>query len=505
MRFLPKSRVGRTFLGLFTALVASVAVCAILLFLRWPFTKAKIVRELEEVSASKVDVQSFRATYFPRPGCVAGGLVFHHKQDIGQPFIAIASLRIESGMAGLFSEHIARVTAQGMHVTIAHGMQETFPEAKASKIVIQDLIADDSLLEFSPADPTRQPLTFLVHQFHLQNVGTQNQTSFNVAVSNPLPPGKITAHGRLGPWNQRREQTPVSGEYEFSNADLGAFHGIAGKLSSGGKFSGVLGRIEVSGDTDVTDFEVASSTNRTELRTEFSALVNMRNGDVDLHRVLAHFRQTVLLAVGRIAAQPEKGRTAEISLFCKNGRVQDLLRLFTKSGRVPMSGVLSFSAQASIPNGKQTFLKKVQLTGNFGVVAGEFDKPETQHSVDHLSAGARGEKNPEDSDVVLSDLKGHADLRQGVATLSQLTFSVPGAVADMHGTYNVITERVDLHGDLTTRKSIANTSSGLKSVALRVLSPFFKKNHSEQAPVKITGSYSHPSFGLDLAGKKNGH
>ena len=28
-------------------------------------------------------------------------------------------------------------------------------------------------------------------------------------------------------------------------------------------------------------------------------------------------------------------------------------------------------------------------------------------------------------------------------------------------------------------------------VALRVLSPFFKKNHSEQAPLKITGLYSH--------------
>src|SRR5206468_2348139 len=161
-----------------------------------------------------------------------------------------------------------------------------------------------------------------------------------------------------------REQTPISGEYRFSNADLGVFHGIGGKLSSDGKFSGLLGRIEVSGETDVPDFEVASSTNHTELKTEFSALVNTRNGDVDLHRVLAHFRQTVLLAVGRIAARPEKGRTAEISFFCKNGRIQDFLRLFTKSGRVPMSGVLSFSAQASIPSGKQTFLKKVRLVGN---------------------------------------------------------------------------------------------------------------------------------------------
>jgi hypothetical protein len=36
-----------------------------------------------------------------------------------------------------------------------------------------------------------------------------------------------------------------------------------------------------------------------------------------------------------------------------------------------------------------------------------------------------------------------------------------------------------------------------------VLNPFFKrKPKGSEAPVKITGTYEHPSFGLDLQGKK---
>ena len=120
-----------------------------------------------------------------------------------------------------------------------------------------------------------------------------------------------------------------------------------------------------------------------------------------------------------------------------------------------------------------------------------------------MSAGARGEKEPQDSGLVLSDLKGRAVLQQGVARLSDLSFGVPGALAQMHGTYNVISQQVDLHGDLITQKSIANTTSGWKSAVLRVLTPFFKKKHSEKAPVKITGTYRHPSFGLDIGGGKS--
>jgi hypothetical protein len=40
----------------------------------------------------------------------------------------------------------------------------------------------------------------------------------------------------------------------------------------------------------------------------------------------------------------------------------------------------------------------------------------------------------------------------------------------------------------------------MKALILKVLDPFFKKKHGGYAmPVKITGTYEHPSFGLDLS------
>jgi hypothetical protein len=40
----------------------------------------------------------------------------------------------------------------------------------------------------------------------------------------------------------------------------------------------------------------------------------------------------------------------------------------------------------------------------------------------------------------------------------------------------------------------------MKALILKVLDPFFKKKHAGyMMPVKITGTYEHPSFGLDLS------
>lgn len=69
----------------------------------------------------------------------------------------------------------------------------------------------------------------------------------------------------------------------------------------------------------------------------------------------------------------------------------------------------------------------------------------------------------------------------------------------MDGTYNLITERIDLHGLLRTDSELANTTHGPKALFLKVLDRFFKKKHAGYvAPVKITGTCGHPSFGLVL-------
>jgi hypothetical protein len=105
---------------------------------------------------------------------------------------------------------------------------------------------------------------------------------------------------------------------------------------------------------------------------------------------------------------------------------------------------------------------------------------------------------------VLSDLKGHVLLRDGTARLSNLSFSVPGALAQMQGTYDLITEQIDLRGTLKTDSEPSDTTHGMKALMLKVLDPFFKKKHTGYAmPVKITGTYEHPEFGLDLGEPRN--
>ena len=80
--------------------------------------------------------------------------------------------------------------------------------------------------------------------------------------------------------------------------------------------------------------------------------------------------------VAGTSGQP--GKTTSVELAAKDGRIQDLLLLFARSDRAPMSGTVSFHARVSIPPGKRAFLEKVELQGDFGIEAGSFTKFETQ-------------------------------------------------------------------------------------------------------------------------------
>jgi hypothetical protein len=330
-------------------------------------------------------------------------------------------------------------------------------------------------------------------------------------LTNPEPPGEISASGEFGPWNARDfGKTPLGGAYQFQRADLGVFKGIRGELFSRGRFTGILEQIGVRGDTDTPDFQVKTSTHAVDLRTRFQAFVKGKNGDTQLQEVESHFWNTTVQSHGSVArGAGQKGKEAVIHMASSAGRIQDLLRLFIKSPRAPMDGVVSFRATATIPPGKTPFLKKVTLTGDFGIDEGNF-KPRTQEKVNKLSAGARGEKGEEkdgaDLQTVLTNLKGHVELSNGIAKFSQLSFTMPGASARLDGSYNVITERIDLHGMLRTDAELANTVHGPKALFLKVLDRFFKKKPAGYiAPVKITGTYDHPSFGLDLSGKRQHH
>jgi AsmA-like C-terminal region len=285
-------------------------------------------------------------------------------------------------------------------------------------------------------------------------------------------------------------------------ADLSVFGGIAGTLSSDDRFDGVLRHIDLQGTTDTPDFEVRRSNHTVHLTTRFHAIVNGTNGDVLLQRVDASYLKTTVVTVGSIAGRPgEKGKTASLNMTVRNGWIQDVLRLFVKDARPPMSGVTSFSAHVTIPPQKRPFLEKVELRADFGIGDGEF-KPGTQDSVNKLSARARGEKNVTADDVI-SNLKGHVVLRHRVATFSNIAFNIPGALGQMHGTYNLLNERVDFHGTLKTDAKLSETTSGLKSVLLRPFDSFFKrKPKGAVIPVEITGTYHDAHFGIELPPNK---
>ena len=100
-------------------------------------------------------------------------------------------------------------------------------------------------------------------------------------------------------------------------------------------------------------------------------------------------------------------------------------------------------------------------------------------------------------------MKGEVELSNGVAQFSDLHFGVPGARAHLHGTYNVVNYRINLHGNMKVDTKISKTSSGAKALLLKLLDPLFrKKKKGEIVPVHILGTYEKPQFGLDLSNDK---
>jgi AsmA-like C-terminal region len=469
-----------------------------------PFTETAVLQDLREVSGSQVEVRAFHRT-FPFPGCVLDGVIFRHGPSQAKPLITIERMTVRGSYLGVLSTRVERIIAEGMHVSIpAFGTGEAF-HTTPSTITVGEIIANGATVEFAYHEPDKKPLRFDVHEATLRNVGPKGAISYRLKVHNPEPPGEVAVEGKFGAWSRGDAgKTPISGEYTFEQADLSVYKGIAGILSSKGKFSGTLGHIDISGTTDTPDFEVRMGRHPMRLTTQFSAYVDATHGDTFLKQVTADFWKTHVIAAGSIARSSNgKGKPALIDFRSNDARIEDLLRLFVKAERAPMSGYVTLRARAEVPPADEEFLKKLKLRGSFGIEAGTFSKPSTQEGVNKLSAGARGEKDPVDPETVLTDLTGQVDATEGIATFTDLSFSVPGAVARMHGTYNLLDHKIDLHGQMQVDSKISNTESGAKALLLKMMEPFFKKKKKgEIVPVRISGTYEHPSFGLDLNDKK---
>jgi hypothetical protein len=253
-----RARSGRIGLLLLIPAVAAFGVAISLAIKYWPFEEKPVIEDLQEVSDSQVRVQAFRRTYFPHPGCVLDGVVFVHGTN-AKPLIRIDRLTIQGTYLGIFAHRVSLIDAERMQISIpAFGTAESF-HAQRSTIEIGEIIANGTTLEFASRDPHKPPIRFDIHEASLRDVGGTGPLTYHLKVNNPDPPGEVTASGKFGIWNDNDPgETPVSGEYNFEKADLGVYGGIAGTLSSTGKFEGKLRHIDISGTTDVPNFEVTS-------------------------------------------------------------------------------------------------------------------------------------------------------------------------------------------------------------------------------------------------------
>jgi hypothetical protein len=496
-------------------ILLAVGIAVALLVRYWPFHQKDIVETLQEmVPGTKVTVARFRSTYFLHPGCIAEGVVFIREASPSgsPPLVTVQKLLIQARYADLFLRpgYVSRIVIGGLHIqvpprgsSIASQSSSSPADTSSRKTVVGEISSDDALLEVGRRnDP---PLRFEIHGIQLYSAGVDKVMSYSVQLRNALPPGEIRSTGKIGPWNAHDlGQIPVSGSYKFDQADLGVFSGIGGILSSTGKFDGRLGQIEVNGDTETPAFVVKTKGLPFPLKSRFQAQVDGTNGDVKLTRVSVLLQDTPIEVQGGIIGKPSMpGKTTTLDLIADRGSIQDVLRPFVKTPVPPMAGPMNFRAHVVLFQGDRPFLKRVSLVGDFSIARGRFTKAETQQNVNQLSENSRGMKNNKgDSPMVESNLKGHVNLSEGVAKFSSLFFDIPGASAQMKGTFDVSSKKVDFHGTLKTDAELSKETHGIKALLLKPLDPIFKrKHHGAVVPVEMTGTYSQPHFGLEVLPK----
>lgn len=490
--------------------VLSILGCGLIVLgcftaVHWPYRYREIHPLLVEVFGSQVKVTNYHRVYLPHPGFVATGLIVTRASAPNQPPLGtVETLYVQGRWRDLLMlrRRVHLVEMTGVHIVIppkgSRASQEDFPAGSASgfsgpSTAIELLRLHNSVLEVQYDDG--KSLRFAVRELKLANLQKDHPVGYVLDMENPMPAGHIAARGTFGPLNANDVgATPVSGQFTFNQvklSDLGELHGT---LASTGRFNGSLRSIQASAVSITPDFAVADG-QPTPVRGSVQCTVNGTNGDVFLNAIEVTNGHSTIHAHGQVAGSP---KIANLDIAVDRGRAEELLRPFIHE-RVPVIGVATLYSHAWVGPVGKPFLQRLRVEGRFDMPAAQAADPNVEHNLSAFSAreqkkspGNKGGADPASNDV-LSSLQGPATIRNGVIATSGLLFQIPGAHVRLTGTFNLENEAAHLAGTLKMDESISHATTGWKSVLLKPLSPFFKRNRhpGSQIPIAVVGTPGH--------------
>lgn len=387
--------------------------------------------------------------------------------------------------------------------------------------VVERVVCKQAELLLETDKPGKLPLSFEIQELQLMHLAVGKPMEFTAVLTNAKPKGLIQTQGSFGPWVvDDPGHSAVNGKYQFANANLGEFNGIAGTLSSTGTYDGTLRNMAVTGTANVPDFALAKFGTPMELDTTFHAHVDGTDGDTYLNQVDAVLGKSKFHLEGKIvrvrvdankkeipATLPTTpvttvvGHTIDMKVDVPAGRVEDFLKLVSKNGTPVMTGTVQARAVLGISPGKQPVPDRIKLDGQFTLNDARLTDQKFQGKVEDLSLrgqGRPGAVKDADPDSIAATMQSSFQMANGVIKLPNLQYSVPGAQISLSGTCAL---DGTLHFDGTARMqaTVSKMVGGWKGFLLKPADRFFKKDGAGTlVPIKIRGTREKPDFGVQF-------
>jgi hypothetical protein len=480
-----------------------------------------VIRTLGEQFQSRVELSTIRVSGFPELSVTGEDLSIHFDDRSDVPsLIHVDKFAFSLGWLAVFHlpRHVSTAQMENMTITLPPHGEKGSPKPAASRktakilnsVILDEVICKNTVLitlprKPDPDKPQKEPLEWDIHDLKLTAASRDKPFHFHGTLTNAKPKGEIDTSGEFGPWDiYDPGATPVSGSYKFTDADLGPLPGIAGILSSTGKFTGELAELEVDGETDTPDFSLDKIGKPVPLRTEFSATVDGTNGNTLLHPVRARLIRSLIIAEGSVIREPgDKDHTIIVNFHAPDARIQDILSLAVNSDKPFLTGTAKINGKLVLPASRAKVLESLILDGQFGLDDGRWSSQEIRDKLQALSRRGEGRPGDDDAGSAVTDLRGNFHVEKGVVNFSSLTFSVPGAAIDLVGNYELSGGELDLKGHLRLQAKLSQTVTGAKSFFLKAIDPFFKKDGAGAVlPLSITGTREHPTIGVAIFHKK---